>query len=253
MLQTLSNTVRSTIRSARRRELESFIRHYYFSASLRKKLADRLGLSDQQSIERVLAGLREYFILCLDARDMVLGMPSKSVDVAWHEFILHTRDYTDFCRRAYGTYLHHTPNDESAADDDYFSGAGRTWMDLGRTWILSCIGSDQDPRHPAKMPLLFALDAELGLPDGATYTLDDLAALPVPPGFIETEPGRYRYIARKNRKKHKANTWGSDGGGFGGGGGCTAGNGGGHHGHGSSGCGGGHDSGSCGGGGCGGN
>src|SRR3954469_14237132 len=110
MLQILSDTVRSTIRAVRRREIENFILRYPFPSGLRKKLAVRLDLKNRHSIECLLTGLREYFVLCLDGRDMVLGMPSKGVDAAWHEFILYTRDYTYFCRRAYGDYLHHIPN-----------------------------------------------------------------------------------------------------------------------------------------------
>jgi hypothetical protein len=247
MLQTLSDTVRSTIRAARRPEMEGFIRHYAFPQGMRRKIADRLGITDNRALGRVLRGLEEYFLLCLDGRDMVLGMPSKSVDAAWHEFILHTRDYVYFCRRAFGTYLHHTPNDEPAEGDDFLSSAGRAWMDLGRTWVLSCMRSGQDPRRPTQIPLLFSLDAELGIPDGAAYTLDDLAALPIPPGFIETEPGRYRYIAPRNRKERRPG-WGSASGS--GGGGCSGGGcGGSSGGHGHGGCSGGTG---CGGGGCGG-
>ena len=62
-----------------------------------------------ETAQRVLDGLRERFIVCLWEPDSVVGMPSRAVDVAWHEFILITRAYTDFCRRAFGRYLHHHP------------------------------------------------------------------------------------------------------------------------------------------------
>jgi hypothetical protein len=35
--------------------------------------------------------------------------PSELVDAGWHAFILHTRDYADFCHRVAGRYLHHVP------------------------------------------------------------------------------------------------------------------------------------------------
>lgn len=31
------------------------------------------------------------------------------VDEFWHTFILHTRDYEQFCREYLGTFIHHTP------------------------------------------------------------------------------------------------------------------------------------------------
>ena len=36
--------------------------------------------------------------------------PSEIVDIAWHEFILHTADYMAYCEMAYGRYIHHRPN-----------------------------------------------------------------------------------------------------------------------------------------------
>lgn len=38
-------------------------------------------------------------------------VPSALVDIGWHTFILHTQEYTDFCRRIAGRYLHHTPDE----------------------------------------------------------------------------------------------------------------------------------------------
>lgn len=35
--------------------------------------------------------------------------PSKKVDKAWHEFILHTRAYEAFCLERYGQLIHHDP------------------------------------------------------------------------------------------------------------------------------------------------
>ena len=57
-----------------------------------------------------LDGLRAWFLACLYADGELIGMPSKVVDVAWHEMILLTREYTCFCQRAFGAYLHHTPD-----------------------------------------------------------------------------------------------------------------------------------------------
>jgi hypothetical protein len=38
--------------------------------------------------------------------------PSKLVDIGWHMFILHTVEYTEFCERIAGRYLHHVPDEE---------------------------------------------------------------------------------------------------------------------------------------------
>jgi hypothetical protein len=40
--------------------------------------------------------------------------PSQLVDIGWHVFLLHTRDYAAFCERVAQRFLHHVPTD---ADD----------------------------------------------------------------------------------------------------------------------------------------
>ena len=49
--------------------------------------------------------------------------PSAAVDVAWHHFILFTRDYMDYCATHLGRYIHHVP-DDATADDDATTGHG---------------------------------------------------------------------------------------------------------------------------------
>lgn len=34
----------------------------------------------------------------------------REIDEMWHEFILFTQDYTDFCLKYFGDYIHHLPN-----------------------------------------------------------------------------------------------------------------------------------------------
>ncbi|WP_434446329.1 glycine-rich domain-containing protein [Lentzea sp. E54] len=37
--------------------------------------------------------------------------PSKQVDIGWHQFILNTHDYADFCDRTAGRFIHHVPEE----------------------------------------------------------------------------------------------------------------------------------------------
>ncbi|WBB56705.1 hypothetical protein [Verrucosispora sp. WMMD573] len=39
--------------------------------------------------------------------------PSDLVDIGWHTFILHTREYADFCERIAGRFIHHQPEPTS--------------------------------------------------------------------------------------------------------------------------------------------
>ena len=54
-------------------------------------------------------GLRQFFLAYLMSGKRYVSMPSQVADDLWHEFILYTREYDAFCRRAFGGFLHHTP------------------------------------------------------------------------------------------------------------------------------------------------
>jgi len=43
---------------------------------------------------------------------------------------------------------------------------------LRRTWWHACLDENINPRKPTRLPLLFALDAKLGVANGYHYTLD---------------------------------------------------------------------------------
>lgn len=42
--------------------------------------------------------------------------PSRAVDPGWHIFVLHTRDYREFCRRIAGRFIDHVPTGDAPAD-----------------------------------------------------------------------------------------------------------------------------------------
>jgi hypothetical protein len=158
-------------RSARRREeLERrrlYIEGYSFPPALRERIVEHsdLALTSSQ-LSLVLDGLRAWFVACLYADGKTLGMPSRAVDVAWHEFILMTREYQSFCDEAFGYYLHHTP--EQTMGEPMPAALQRTLL-----------ATDRQPAFTgyAGIPLLFALDSQLGFPDGQTWTREDLDQL----------------------------------------------------------------------------
>lgn len=44
--------------------------------------------------------------------------PSKRLDEAWHIFILHTKEYTDFCTSNFGRFIHHVPDSDRVRNKD---------------------------------------------------------------------------------------------------------------------------------------
>jgi hypothetical protein len=163
----LSRFRRSSRRQAELERRRIYIESYSFPGALRERLEarDDLDLSGTQ-ISLVFDGLRTWFVACLYADGKTLGMPSRAVDVAWHEFILMTREYQSFCDEAFGYYLHHSPEETM---DEAMPGA------LRRTLLTT----ERDPMVPGYVgiPFLFALDGELGLEDGQKWTPQDIDSL----------------------------------------------------------------------------
>lgn len=142
-----------------------FIERYAFPASLEHKLAGHYPALDAHGRKQVEQGLRQFFAISLRARGQRLGMPSQAVDMLWHEFILHTRNYQQFCRQAFGRFLHHTPAAGMAS-------AGEQRRAIRRSWKLCCRYEGLNPAKPGRLPLLFGLDAALAIPGGFHYVVD---------------------------------------------------------------------------------
>lgn len=141
------------------------VSQYVFPPGIQKKLLQAYPhLTDAQAAV-VMNGLREYFQISLEANRRMVSMPSKAVDTAWHEFILHTKNYQQFCREALGRFLHHTPAEAMHTPTMAQEG-------IKRAWRLSCKREGIDPASPARLPLLFAIDSLLNIPDGYRYSLN---------------------------------------------------------------------------------
>ena len=73
---------------------------------LRDKISSGTHVQDRE-VPRLLTEVLRFLHL-VAVGDQVLT-PSRPVDLAWHEFILCTRTYGDFCRRYFGRMIHHQP------------------------------------------------------------------------------------------------------------------------------------------------
>lgn len=147
-------------RRSRRRD---FIENYTFPLVLREKLREHF--EDERTVALALDGLRSWYLACLSANGEMLGMPSRAVDVAWHEMILMTRAYHAFCDRAFGRYLHHSP--------EAFVDAPMEDM-LART--LDVVDRHSTPVG-GRVPLLFAVDAQARLDNGFVWAPEDIARM----------------------------------------------------------------------------
>ena len=151
------------MRRLRYKRRRAFIESYDFPLALRSKLRDKL--ESEHDIDVALDGLRAWYLACLDAPGEMLGMPSRAVDLAWHEMILMTRAYHAFCERAFGHYLHHSP--ESVMSEPLEHSLART---------LAVVEGQSVPAA-AGVPLLFAVDGQLRVEDGFVWDEGDIGRL----------------------------------------------------------------------------
>lgn len=149
----------------RRGRREAYIRAFLLPKGLFEALRahhPQLSLKDCQLVAQ---GLRQFFLAHLKSGGKFVSMPSQVVDDMWHEFILYTRAYEQFCRRAFGHMLHHTP--AVVLSERNQGNAG-----IRRAWQFACHEENINPLKPTRLPLLFALDTKLNIPNGFNYVPD---------------------------------------------------------------------------------
>lgn len=75
---------------------------------VREKLLDS-GELQVHEIDDVELEFKRYLALCFLSSGPV-SMTSTKVDAFWHQFILFTREYREFCSDVFGQFIHHRPN-----------------------------------------------------------------------------------------------------------------------------------------------
>jgi hypothetical protein len=146
------------------RRLE-FIRRHRVPARLLADLRRRHPQLAPRDAELVASGLRQFFVAAARSHGKAVSMPSQVADDLWHAFLHDAGAYRAYCQRAFGRLLHHAPAVTLGSVKD--SNAG-----LRRVWWHACREEGIDPRAPSRLPLLFALDAKLGIAGGFRYLPD---------------------------------------------------------------------------------
>ena len=149
------------------RELKraAHIRSFTLPAGLFNKLQKHHPNLSYKECQLVAKGLRQFFLTYLMGGLKPVSMPSQVVDDLWHEFILYTKHYEAFCKEAFGTFMHHTPAVVMGSDQSANVG-------LKRCFYYACRDENINPNKPLSLPLLFAIDAKLNIPNGFRYVAD---------------------------------------------------------------------------------
>jgi hypothetical protein len=144
---------------------EAYIRSFALPKGLFDKLRQRHPHLTPKDCQLISQGIRQFFLAHLKSGRKYVSMPSQVVDDLWHELILYTKNYQLFCRKAFGRFLHHTP--AVALSKGQQSNEG-----IRRCWRYACLEENINPRSPTRLPLLFALDGKLNIPNGFHYIAD---------------------------------------------------------------------------------
>lgn len=139
-----------------------------------------LSANDRQQIKDAL---KDYFTLRQQEPKRFYSMPSHTADQVWHNFILDTSAYRDFCKKAFGRYLDHVPSKASDDKQKFASGLRNTLRDTSRINQQSQHRNTNSVLLPilpltysSSLPNLFTVDEQVRHPEGTAYQFDTMTA-----------------------------------------------------------------------------
>lgn len=89
----------------------------YSNSDVVYRFAKTYGISREQS-EDIFEQVKKWLWLGHQQRlggvknGLMIDLPLVAIDEMWHNFVLFTREYTDFCNHYFGYYMHHAPVSE---------------------------------------------------------------------------------------------------------------------------------------------
>jgi hypothetical protein len=109
--RSVSSSERTLVASADRESVATYGSVLRFEAPylIEKLVKDRI-VDTADEGEALFAEAKKFLILSYVDSDVSWNMYSTRVDEAWHQFVLFTSQYVDFCQRYFGAYLHHNPS-----------------------------------------------------------------------------------------------------------------------------------------------
>ena len=150
-------------KNRKKRQLR-FIQKYKIPKPIMDRFKEKYQKLSTEEASLVNKALMDYFYLCNMANGKMVSMPSRVVDDLWHEFLLFSSVYASFCKKAFGRFLHHIPDEAMPSKKSNNEG-------MKRAWQLICQKERINPKFPEKMPLLFAIDSMLNIDNGIKYSL----------------------------------------------------------------------------------
>ena len=138
---------------------------FAFPAGAMHRFTQRHPEVDTDGLTAVQAATRQWFRLAVRGRRSRLAMPSTAVDDLWRDLMLDSREYAAFCDVALSRFLPHEP--QPATTD------GPAVAHRSSALLATLRLAQQDEGGDAsRLPLLFRIDARLGVAGGRCYLLD---------------------------------------------------------------------------------
>ncbi|WP_164478269.1 glycine-rich domain-containing protein [Mycolicibacterium stellerae] len=81
---------------------------------IEKLVKNRTADSDAEA-QMLFREAKRYLVLAQSDRSTAWQMHSLRVDEAWHQFVLFTFQYADFCERHFGRFVHHAPSNSPSS------------------------------------------------------------------------------------------------------------------------------------------
>lgn len=100
----------------------------------------------------------------------VFSMTSVIVDDLWHEFILDTRNYMNYCNKFCGGYIHHHPGTVKFETDF----RNKRVEDEVIATFLALLENMDDKNHINSIPLMFVVDEYLELNGGFRFNYKNI-------------------------------------------------------------------------------
>lgn len=77
---------------------------------LSEKLLKDDVVRSREEAEALFREVKRYLVLTASSPTVAWGMYSLRIDQIWHQFILFTRQYIEYCRANFGKYIQHAPS-----------------------------------------------------------------------------------------------------------------------------------------------
>jgi len=88
----------------------NYIQNFNFPEYIVKRFQNENNVKDED-LPIIIEAFKSYLMIFTGRKKNFCPMPSTIVDELWHTFLLFSKEYTFFCKKAFGFYLHHTPNE----------------------------------------------------------------------------------------------------------------------------------------------